>query len=146
MRRSSLCLTLLASLAMGHVCKDGPRDEVEGGVHGGDSRCAELAAMRYLDSLIEKHGARLQKEIEYFNLNFEKSRLHEADGIDYDSDTKWHVGDVSLTVLDKHAFSTMLNTVEKRWRLPLKLLGRLHLPDLGLFFLSIGYTDIFEQL
>ena len=102
----------------------------------------EEAASNYLNSLIEKHSAGLQLEIESLKKDLSVT-LQQAD---VDEDRVWHVGEVSLSLLDKHTVSSMANRLEKAWRLPWKLLSRFHLSELGLFFLSIGDTNIFDEL
>ncbi|QLQ82589.1 hypothetical protein HG537_0H03520 [Torulaspora globosa] len=98
----------------------------------------ELEASHYLNSLIEKHSAGLQLEIENVK---EDVTLQQAE-----DDKIWYVGEISISLLDKKSVTSMTNKLERAWRLPWKLLNRFHLPELGLFFLSIGDTNIFDEL
>ncbi|QLL34519.1 hypothetical protein HG536_0G03810 [Torulaspora globosa] len=133
---SLIYLILCFQLVSGHLGTWIEKDQ------DGD-QCDEKAAFSYLNSLIEKHGARLQLETESLREDFGVT-IQQADA--HDEGRIWHVGEVSLSLLDKHSVSSLTNRLEKAWRLPWKLLNRFRVPELGLFFLSIGDTNIFDEL
>lgn len=133
---SFIILGLCIQLVRGRIDPEAWGEEGEDG--------DEIIASRYFRSLTEKHGAKLKLEAERLiedpQIELEQAKVRE------DDDRVWHVGEVSLTQVDKSSVSSLVRRLDSICRLPWKMLIRSHLTDLGLFFLSVTDTNVFEEL
>lgn len=105
----------------------------------------EDTAKDYVNQLIEKHGAEVEEQInrvtEDEKIVYAQSLRKEAKAIG----KKWHVGDATLTKLDKDAIGSTFSKLKDS--LPSWLLqDKSSLQDYGVYLFSVSDTNIFERL
>ncbi|GAV54382.1 hypothetical protein ZYGR_0AL01140 [Zygosaccharomyces rouxii] len=106
----------------------------------------EDTARDYVNQLVEKHGAKVQEQI---NQITEDERVAYASSLQEEEakscGKKWHVGDATLTKLDKSVIGSAINKL--RDSLPSWVSwDKTNLQDYGVYFFSVSDTDIFEGL
>lgn len=106
-------------------------------------------ALRYLEALVEKHGIKIHQELEladkhctnlYFGALASKDRNSKLK-----EERKWHIGEITLVKFDKPIFDSMLKKLKDSWPTFTYLLDKWEFLDLGLFFLSVRDSNIFEN-
>lgn len=106
----------------------------------------ETRTLEYLNSLIDKHGARVRQEIEKASKEDVRAYARTQANNRPEQDRVWHVGEAAITKFDKTIFGAMISKLREMWPSSASLLDKLEFQDLGLFFFSIDDTDIFEGL
>lgn len=106
----------------------------------------ETKALEYLNNLIDKHGTRVQQEIEKASMEDVRNYAMTEASNKPVQDRIWHVGEAAITKFDKTIFGAMINKLTEMWPSSASLLDKLEFQDLGLYFFSIDDTDIFEGL
>lgn len=110
---------------------------------GGDWN--EGSAQVYLNHLIEKHGAKIQEEMNQVTEEDKAALLQSLDNKPQENGRKWHIGDATLTKLDESVIGSTFNKLKDS--LPSLMSGdSTNLQDYGVYFFSISDTDIFEGL
>lgn len=103
----------------------------------------ETAARDYFDGLVEKHGSDVKKEMQSVT---QEDRAAYTEFFEKDSNSSaklWHVGDATLTRLDKSVFGSAFSKL--KLNLPTwASLDKVNLQDYGLYFFSVSDTDIFD--
>lgn len=108
----------------------------------GDQHWDEKAA-KYLQDLISKHGAKVEQEREIFRkecVNWQKVEESERD-----ESRLWHVGEAAVEKFDETISTAVMGKLKEIWP-KLISMRNWHLSDIGLFILSIGDTDVFDDL
>lgn len=105
----------------------------------------EDTAKNYVNQLIEKHGAQVEEQInrvtEDEKVAYAQSLRKEAEAIG----KKWHVGDVTLTKLDKDVIGSTLSKLRDS-TLSWLSQDKTSLQDYGVYLFSVSDTNIFESL
>lgn len=109
-----------------------------------DESSDKKMAEDYLQSLISKHGARIQQEEASFR---EKRHIQQRELVDLkDTESKlWHVGEIQIHKVDDTIFGSIARKLRELWPKPMNWQSGWHLSDLSLFILSVGDSDIFDN-
>lgn len=111
-------------------------------IKDGDQHWDENAA-KYLQDLISKHGAKVEQERELFRQECVNSQIVKES--ERDESRLWHVGEAAVEKFDETISAVVMGKLREIWPKSISI-RNWHLSDVGLFILSIGDTDIFDDL
>ncbi|CAR30813.1 hypothetical protein ZYGR_0P01150 [Zygosaccharomyces rouxii] len=105
----------------------------------------EDTAQNYVNQLIEKHGAKVQEQINQITEDEKVAYAQSLQEETKDCGKRWHVGDATLTKLDNSVIGSAFNKL--RDSLPSWVSwDQTSLQDYGVYFFSVSDTNIFEGL
>lgn len=97
----------------------------------------------YLQDLISKHGAKVEQERERFRQECVNSQKVEES--ERDESRVWHVGEAAVKKFDETISTAVMGKLREIWPKSISM-PNWHFSDVGLFILSVGDTDIFDDL
>lgn len=101
---------------------------------------------QYLNELLEKHGPAVQKKLEIsIKQDVSDFSIAQQESLQPQLEHRWIVGEPSLKKLDKPLFESMVTKIKQIWPASSsQLLDGWEFQDLGIYFLSINNTNIFD--
>lgn len=105
----------------------------------------EDTAHDYINQLVDKHGAKVQEQMNQVTEDEKIAYIQSLQDESRDCGKKWYVSDAKLTKIDKSVIGSAFNKL--RDSLPSwASWDSTNLRDYGIYFFSVGDTNIFEGL
>lgn len=106
----------------------------------------ENTVANYLQELIQKHGAKVRQEGESYNPEIAEAESLAVGLLASHESRKWHVGKATLEKFDEPRLASMVGKLRQTWPFSRLSMPKWDFSEIGLFILSVGDTDIFEDL